>query len=170
MPTIGREDTLVTGGLLPALERGRLPVRADGLRTLHPRPELRLGELRVLALELDAVRVAVNEVLHQDLASQLVLAALGDLEVDLQERVRVPVEHRRRPVLLEQVDVLQPVEVLARRELVQVDLLDQRPVLLVREAMPRELLGVELAPGLIAHRLTPPRTGPCRPGTWPSSS
>ena len=43
---------------LPALEHRRLPVGADRLRALHPRPELGLRELAVLLLQLDAVRVA----------------------------------------------------------------------------------------------------------------
>src|SRR5207342_669229 len=107
------------------------------------------------------------------LAGHLVLAALRDIEVDLQERARVAVEHGRLAVLLEQVDVFQPVEVLARRERVEVDVLDERTILLVREPMPGELLGVELALDrqmLFAHPVTPPRTGRCPPGTSASSS
>src|SRR5206468_886611 len=38
----------------PALEHGRPPVRPDGPRARHPRAELRLRELAVLLLQLDA--------------------------------------------------------------------------------------------------------------------
>ena len=68
--------------------------------------------------------------------ARLVLPALGDREVDLDERVRVAVEHRRGAVLLEQLDVLEPVDVVTRRGGVEVDALDERDVLLVREAVP----------------------------------
>src|SRR3954454_5668152 len=42
----------------PALEHVRLPVGADRPRALDPRAQLRLGELAVLLLQPDAVRVA----------------------------------------------------------------------------------------------------------------
>src|SRR5580765_2813986 len=111
----------VPGGLLPALENGRLPVGADRLRALDPRAELGLGELRVDLLELDAVRVARLQVLDEHLACDLVLPALGNREVDLEERVRVAVEDRGHPVFLEERDVLEPVDVLAGGRVEQVD-------------------------------------------------
>src|SRR6185437_616490 len=89
---------------LPAFERRRLPVSPDGLRVLNPRAELGLWELRVLLLEQDPVRVAALQVLDEHLARDLVLASLGNWEVDLDERVRVAVEDRRHAVLLEQLD------------------------------------------------------------------
>src|SRR5205085_10231798 len=128
---------------LPALEHRRLPVGADDGRPGHPGPELRLRELRVRVLELNAVRVAGLEVLDQHLAGKLVLAPGRDRKVDLQERVRVAVEDGGNAVLLEQLHVLEPVEVRARRRGEQVDVLDERDVLLIREAAPREDLGVE---------------------------
>ena len=84
-----------------------------------------------------------RQVRHQHLARDLVLATLGDREVDLQEGVRVAVEDRRHAVLLEQRDVLEPVDVLARGRRLEVDVLDERDVLLVREAMAGEELGVD---------------------------
>src|SRR5579859_28881 len=128
---------------LPAFEHWRMPVRPDRLRLRHPRAELGLRELRMLLLELNPVRVAALEVLHEHLARDLVLAALGDREVDLQERVRVAVEHGWHPVFFEQLDVLEPVDVLARRRSEEIDVLEQRDVLLVRETMTREGLGVD---------------------------
>src|SRR5215210_1936329 len=128
---------------LPALEHVRLPVAPHGPRVLHPRAELRLRELAVLLLEADAVGVARLEVRDQHLARDLVLAAGGDVEVDLQERVRVAVEDGRHPLLLEQLDVLEPVDVLARRGGLEVDLLECRDVLLVREALAGQVLGVD---------------------------
>ena len=71
------------------------------------------------------------------------LAALGNREVDLQERVRIAVEHRRHAVLLEQLDVLEPVDVLSRRRGQEIDVLDQRHVFLVREAAAGKGLGVD---------------------------
>src|SRR5262245_55749310 len=70
---------------LPAGQRGRLPVLPDGGGALEPRAGLWLRELGVDALELDAVGVAGQQVRHQHLAGDLVLAALGDREVDLDE-------------------------------------------------------------------------------------
>src|SRR5829696_4504232 len=74
---------------LPALENRRLPVLADRPRVLHPWPELRLGELAVLLLQANAVGVARLEVSDQHLTRDLVLASLRNVEVQLQERVRV---------------------------------------------------------------------------------
>src|SRR4051794_6420121 len=128
---------------LPALEHGGPPVLADRARALDPRPELGLRELGVGLLELDAVGVAGLQVRDEDLARDLVLTALGDREVDLQEGVRVAVEHRRRALLLEQLDVLEPVDVLAGRGRLEVDRLDQADVLLVGEALPGELLRLD---------------------------
>src|SRR2546421_367659 len=58
VPGAGRviHHALVRRGL-PALEHRRLPVFADDRRARHPGTELRLGELRMRALELDAVGV-----------------------------------------------------------------------------------------------------------------
>src|SRR3712207_7011299 len=69
--------------------------------------------------------------------------ARRDLEVDLQERVRVAVEDGRHAVLLEQRDVLEPVDVLAGGRSQEVDVLDERAVLLVREPLSREVLRVD---------------------------
>src|SRR5688500_12290803 len=132
-------------GGLPALEDGRLPVRARRARAVDPRAELGLRELRVLLLELDAVGVAGLEVLDEQLAGDLVLATLGNLEVDLQERVRVAVEDGRDAVLLQELDVLEPVEVVAGRGREQVDVLDLADVLLIGEASAGEVLGVDRA-------------------------
>src|ERR1700680_2706118 len=83
--------------LFPALERAGLVVLADDLRTFDPRPHDRLRKLRVLSLQPDAIRVPSDQVLHQHLASDVVFLSLGDGEVDLEERGRVPVEHRCTP-------------------------------------------------------------------------
>src|SRR6266576_1856637 len=93
--------------------------------------------------ELDAVGVARLQVLDQNLARDLVLTARGNREVDLQERVRVAVEDRREPVLLEQLDVLEPVDVLSRRRCEKVDVVEEADVLLVRKPSSREVLGIE---------------------------
>src|SRR5581483_8389415 len=127
----------------PALEHGRPPVRPHRTRAGDPRPELRLPELAVLLLQLDAVRVARLQVRDQHLARDLVLTARGDREVDLEERVRVAVEHRRHAVLAQELDVFEPVDVLARRRGDQVDVVDERDVLLVRKAMAGQVLGVD---------------------------
>ena len=63
--------------------------------------------------------------LDQHLARELLLATCGNVEVDLQERVRVPVENGRRPLLCQKLDVLEPVDVLARRRREQDDALDE---------------------------------------------
>ena len=73
----------------------------------------------------------------------LVLAPFRDREVDLEKGIAVAVEDRRHAVLLEERDVLEPVDVLTRCRREQVDVLDERDVLLVREAVPGEELGVE---------------------------
>src|ERR671916_2445585 len=80
----------------PALEHGWPPVGADRLRVLHPRSQLGLGELAVGLLQPDPVGIAGLQMLDEDLAGDFVLAALGDREVDLDEGVGIPVEHRRR--------------------------------------------------------------------------
>src|SRR3954467_11447746 len=128
---------------LPALEHAGLPVLAHGARALDPRAELGLRELGVGLLQPDAVGVAGLQVRDQHLARDLVLAALGDREVDLQEGVGVAVEDRGRALLLEQLDVLEPVDVLPGRRRLEVDALHQGDVLLVGVALPGELLGVD---------------------------
>jgi hypothetical protein len=82
-------------------------------------------------------------VLDEHLAGDLVLAPLRDGEVDLQERVRVAVEDGGDTLLLEQLDVFEPVEVLAGRRREQVDVLDLGDVLLVGEPVAGEVLGVD---------------------------
>src|SRR4051812_8058247 len=145
---------------LPALEHGGLPVLADGARALHPRTELGLRELGVGLLELDAVGVAGLQVRDQHLARDLVLAAFGDREVDLQEGVGVAIEDSGRALLLEQLDVLQPVDVLPGRGRLEVDILDQAHVLLVGEAPPGELLRIDRDDLLgLAHGSTASRSG-----------
>src|SRR3954466_14607778 len=72
-------------GRLPALEDGRLPVRAHRLRVVDPRPQVELRELAMLLLQPDAVGVARLQVLDQHLAGDLVLAPLRDRKVDLEE-------------------------------------------------------------------------------------
>src|SRR5262249_61294282 len=91
--------------------RGRFPVLTDGGRIIPPRAELRLRELRVPGLEPDAVRVSLTQVGDQDLARVLVLPALRDLEVDLEEGVGVAVEDGRDVVFRHAVHVFQPVDV-----------------------------------------------------------
>src|SRR4051794_29431601 len=89
-PTIRcRVERMSVERRLPALEHGRLPVRADRAGALHPRPQLRLRELAVLLLQPDPVGVAGLQVGDQHLAGDLVLTPFGDVEVDLQERVGV---------------------------------------------------------------------------------
>src|SRR5918992_496796 len=114
---------------------GRSPIRSHRTRALDPRAQLGLGELAVLLLQPDAVRVAGLEVLDEHLARDLVAAPLRDREVDLDEGVRVAVEHGGGALLLEQLHVLEPVDVLAGRGRLQVDVLDQRHLLLVGEAL-----------------------------------
>ena len=79
----------------------------------------------------------------QHLPRDLVLSPFGDPKIDLEERIRVAVEHCRDGVLFEELDVFEPVEIRSRRRREQVDVLDERDVLLVREAMSREVLRVE---------------------------
>src|SRR5918995_5316245 len=128
---------------LPALEHRRLPFAADRAAVLDPRAQLRLGELAVGLLEADPVGVAGAEGRDQHLAGDLVLATLRNREVDLEEGVRVAVEHRGHPLLLEQLDVLEPVDVLAGRGRLEIDGLHEGDVLLVREAPSREELRVD---------------------------
>ena len=92
--------------------------------------------------------------LDEHLAGDLVLAPLGDVEVDADEGVRVAVEDRGRALLLEELDVLEPVDVLARGRRLQVDVVQFGDVLLVGLALPREVLGVDVLDlfGLAAGR------------------
>src|SRR4051794_13816243 len=157
---------------LPALGHRGPPVDPADARPRDPRAELGLRELRVLLLELDAVGVAGLQVLDQHLARDLVLAALGDREVDLQERVRVAVEDGGDAFLAQEVDVLEPVDVLARRGGEEVDVLDEADVLLVGEAPAREVLGVEalLLLGLAPHAFASPFCAATDAGVAGSSS
>src|SRR3954447_19858706 len=77
---------------LPALQDGSLVVLAHAPRAIHPRSELGLWVLSVGVLELDAVGVALLQVLEDHLACHVVLVPLRDGEVDLDERVGVAVE------------------------------------------------------------------------------
>src|SRR5918992_1504005 len=153
----------LVGRRLPALEGGRLPIRPDRLRPLDPGTEFGLGKFRVLSLELDPVRVAGLEMFDEHLAGDLALAPLRNGEVDANERVRVAVEDGRCSLLLEQFDVLEPVDVLSGRGGEQVDVLDLGDVLLVGEAPPREVLGVDLDDllRLFGHRSSPTYSGGC---------
>src|SRR3977135_1316704 len=110
-----------------------MPIGSHRARAGHPGAELGLWELRVLLLQLYAVRVAGLQVLDEHLARKLVLAPRRNLEVDLEERVRVAVEDRGHAVFLQKLDILEPVDVLARRRRDEVDVLDERSVLLIRE-------------------------------------
>jgi hypothetical protein len=65
-------------------------------------------------------------------------------EVDADEGVGVAVEDGRDPLLFEELDVLEPVEVFAGSRREEVDVLDLGDVLLVREAPAGEILGVDL--------------------------
>src|SRR4051812_2050864 len=125
----------------PALEDGRAPVLSDRARAFHPGPQLGLGGLAVLLLEADGGRGAGRGVGDRPLARELVPAPGRDREVDLDEGVGGAVENRRRALLLQQLDVLEPVDVGARRGGLEVDPLDQRGVLLVGVALAREELG-----------------------------
>jgi hypothetical protein len=93
--------------------------------------------------------------LDQDLAGDLVLAALGDRKIDPQERIAVAVEDGGDAFLLEQRDVLEPVDVLSGRRFEEVDVLDERDVLLVRKAVAREGLGIQLDVALLTHEVSP---------------
>src|SRR3954454_6211521 len=141
-------STCSVRGRLPALQHGRMPVCANRRRAGGPGTELRLRELRVLLLQADPVRVAGLQMLHEHLPGHLVLAAFRDREVDLEERVRVPVEDGRDAVLDEQLDVLEPVDVLARRGSDEIHVVEERDVLLIRVPLPRENLGIDRARGL----------------------
>ena len=77
------------------------------------------------------------------LARDLVLAPGRDVEVDLQEGVRVAVEDGRHAILFQELDVLEPVQVLSGRGRLEVDVLHQGHVFLVREAVTGEELRVE---------------------------
>src|SRR5262249_24447630 len=129
----------------PALQLRRLPVGAHRRRALRPRAELRLRELRVDRLQLDAVRVPRLEVLQEHLARDLValVGVVRQVEVELEERVRVRVEDGRDAVLLQQLDVLEPVDVAARRAREEVDVGRHRAVLLVRVPSAGQVLGVD---------------------------
>src|SRR5215210_4648391 len=99
----------------------------------------------------------------QHLAGDLVLPSRRNREVDLQEGVRVAVEDRRHALLLEKLDVLEPVDVRAGSHGQKVDSLDFLDVLLVGEALAGEELGVE-ADDLLRltdrlHSATPSVTG-----------
>src|SRR6266536_3490806 len=147
-------------GRFPAFEHAGPPVLADGARALDPWAALRLEELAVGLLQPDAVGVAGLQVGDQHLARDLVLAALGDREVDLQEGVGVAVEDGRRALLLEQLDVLEPVDVGPGRRRLEVDRIDQADVLLVGEALAGELLRVDRDDLLgLAHGSTASRSG-----------
>src|SRR5207245_3085543 len=102
----------VTGWALWPRYLGRAPVLANRGRACQPRAEFGLRELRVAVLEPDAVGVALAKMRDQYLARVLVLPALGNLKMDLEKGVGVPVEDRRDAILIHQVDILQPVEVL----------------------------------------------------------
>src|SRR5918997_3804903 len=132
----------------PALEHGWAPVLPDGARALHPWPQLRLREFGVLLLQPNAIGVAGLKMGHEDLAGDLVLASLRDGEVDLEEGVRVAVEDCGHPVLHEQLHILQPVEVRARRGGHQIYAFELVDVLLVGEPLARQRLGVDD----LAHR------------------
>src|SRR3954454_9019331 len=111
---------------LPALQHGRMPVCANRRGAGGPGTELRLRELRVLLLQANPVGVAGLQVLHEHLPRELVLASLGDREVDLEERVRVAVEDGSDPVLDEELDVLEPGDVLARGRGEEIDVVEER--------------------------------------------
>jgi len=66
----------------------------------------------VLLLQLDAVTVARLEMLDQHLAGDLVLPPAGIGKYSFRKRVGVAVETRPQAVLYQQLDVLQPVDVL----------------------------------------------------------
>src|SRR6516165_2934961 len=122
---------------------GRVPVLANRDGASQPRAEFGLRELRVAVLEPDAVGVALAQVCDQHLARVLVLPALGNLKMDLEKGVGVPVEDRRDAILVHQVDILQPVEVLARGRRDEVNVVYQGPVELIGEGPPGQFLGVD---------------------------
>src|SRR5690348_2687226 len=94
---------LVTGWALWPRYLGRVPVLANRGGACQPRAEFGLRELRMAALEPDAVGVALAKVRDQHLARVLVLPALGDLKMDLEKGVGVPVEDRGNAILVHQV-------------------------------------------------------------------
>src|ERR1044072_798326 len=112
----------------PAVEHRGLPIRSDDIRALNPRPQLGLSELGVGALEPDPVGVAGLQVGDQHLAGELVLTTVRDRKVDAQERVGVAVEDGGGPLLRQQLDVLEPVQILAGSGGLEVDVLHQRDV------------------------------------------
>src|SRR5713226_312187 len=132
----------VSAGLLPAFHRWTPVVLTHRRRRFDPGPQGGLWEFRVLLLQADPVGVPADQVSHQHLAGNLILAPLGNLEVDLQERVRVPVEYRRHTVFLQQMDILEPVDVLAGSVGHQIQVFDQGHVVLVGKSLPGEFLGV----------------------------
>src|ERR1700733_7496484 len=95
--------------------------------------------------------------LDQHLPGDLVLVARRNREVDLQERVRVAIEHPGGALFLEQVNIL-----------------DERNVLLVGEPPARQVLGVDRARVFgLAHDPTSSRWGSRKSigfSTWRSSS
>ena len=88
----------------------------------------------------------VLEVLDQHLAGDLVLTSWRDREVDLEEAVRVAVEHGRNAVFDQQRDIFEPVEILARCGGDKVDAVDEGDVFLVWVSATGKLLGID--PGL----------------------
>src|SRR6185369_7312214 len=108
-----RPAASVTGWVVWPRYLGRVPVLANRGGACQPRAEFGLRELRVAALEPDAVGVALAKVRNQHLSRVLVLPALRNLEMDLEKGVGIPVEDRGDAILVHQVDILQPVEVLA---------------------------------------------------------
>ena len=94
-------------------------------------------------LEPDAVGVPRTKVGDQDLARVLVFLALGNLEMDLEKGICVPVEDRGDAILVHEVDILEPVEVLARRGRYEIDVVNQGPVELVGKGLPGQFLGVD---------------------------
>src|SRR5260221_8228509 len=97
----------------------------------------------MLSLQPDAVGVALLQMGDEHLAGELILAPGRDLEMNLEEGVGIAVEHRRHAVLVHEVYVLEPVDVLARSGGDQIDVLHQRPAELGGEGTPRQLLRVD---------------------------
>ena len=81
--------------------------------------------------------------IHLPLSSPNIdFVALGNLKMDLEKGVGVPVEDRGEVIFVHQVDILEPVEVLARRGRQEVDVVHQGPVELVGEGPAGQFLGV----------------------------
>src|SRR5215471_14236690 len=139
----GRSVASVTGWVFWPRYLGRAPVLTNRGGACQPRAEFGLRELRVAVLEPDAVGVAFAEVCDQYLARVLVLPALGNLKMDLEKGVGVPVEDRWDAILVHQVDILQPVEVFARGRRDEVNVVHQGPVELIGEGPPGQFLGVD---------------------------